>query len=112
MAGDYSYRNMNCELRIAKLGIASADPQPFRSSQFAFRNSQFLFPLSRMLRSAISQEVSLMKKLFVLSLTLALFFFSEWPTLAQDQPAQQATTEEQEKQKAEREKNAYRLLDQ
>ncbi|HKG81508.1 MAG TPA: hypothetical protein VKA78_18875, partial [Pyrinomonadaceae bacterium] len=53
-----------------------------------------------------------MKKLFALALTLALFCFSEWPALAQDQPAQQATTEEQEKQKAEREKNAYRLLDQ
>ena len=38
--------------------------------------------------------------------------FSALPVLAQDQPAQQPTTEEQEKQKAEREKNAYRLLDQ
>src|SRR5215208_7555779 len=72
-----------------------------------FRISQL-----RMLKSAISHEVSLMKKLFALALTLALFCFSEWPALAQDQRAQQATTEEQEKQKAEREKNAYRLLDQ
>ncbi len=53
-----------------------------------------------------------MKNLFALALTLALFCFSEWPALAQDQPAQQPATEEQEKQKAEREKNAYRLLDQ
>src|SRR5215218_3848536 len=53
-----------------------------------------------------------MKKSIALALTLALFCFSAWPVLAQDQPAQQPTTEEQEKQKAEREKNAYRLLDQ
>src|SRR5215213_8514974 len=53
-----------------------------------------------------------MKNLSVLALTLALFCFSEWPAIAQDQPAQQPSTEEQEKQKAEREKNAYRLLDQ
>ena len=51
-----------------------------------------------------------MKKL--LTLALALLCFSALPVLAQDQPAQQPTTEEQEKQKAEREKNAYRLLDQ
>src|ERR1044072_8179207 len=48
----------------------------------------------------------------LLALTLALLFFSALPVVAQDQPAQQPTTEEQEKQKAEREKNAYRLLDQ
>src|SRR5215217_7455877 len=65
-----------------------------------------------MLRSAISHEVIHMNKPFFLALTLALFCFSEWPGLAQDPPAQQATTEEQEKQKAEQEKNAYRLLDQ
>ena len=53
-----------------------------------------------------------MKKSFALALTLALFCFSAWPVPAQDQPAQQPATEEQEKQKAEREKNAYRLLDQ
>ena len=53
-----------------------------------------------------------MKKLFALALTLVLFSFSEWPSLAQNQPSQQPATEEQEKQKAEREKNAYRLLDQ
>jgi hypothetical protein len=53
-----------------------------------------------------------MKKLFILTLTLALFCATESPTFAQQQPAQQPTTEEQEKEKAEREKNAYRLLDQ
>ncbi len=53
-----------------------------------------------------------MKKLTILALTLVLFSLSTSPLLAQDQPAQQPSTEEQEKQKAEREKNAYRLLDQ
>ena len=53
-----------------------------------------------------------MKKLFAFTLALGLFCFAEWPAVAQDQPTQQATTEEQEKLKAEREKNAYRLLDQ
>lgn len=52
-----------------------------------------------------------MKKLFTLALTIALFCFSE-PVFAQDQPTQQPSAEELEKQKAEREKNAYRLLDQ
>ena len=52
-----------------------------------------------------------MKKLFTLALTIALFCFSE-PVFAQDQPKQQPSAEELEKQKAEREKNAYRLLDQ
>ena len=52
-----------------------------------------------------------MKKLFVLTLALGFFCFSEPAVPAQDQPAQQAATEDQEK-KAEREKNAYRLLDQ
>src|SRR5919106_617469 len=52
-----------------------------------------------------------MKKLFALTLTLALFCFSE-PVFAQDKPAEQPSAEELEKQKAEREKNAYRLLDQ
>jgi hypothetical protein len=52
-----------------------------------------------------------MKKLFTLALTIALFCFSE-PVFAQDQPTQQPSTEELEKRKAEREKNAYRLLDQ
>jgi hypothetical protein len=48
-------------------------------------------------------------------LLLALFCFSAAPLIAQDQPAQtaqQPSTEELDKQKAEREKNAYRLLDQ
>ena len=52
-----------------------------------------------------------MKKLFALALTLALFCFSE-PVFAQDQPAEQPSAEALQKQKAEREKNAYRLLDQ
>jgi hypothetical protein len=55
-----------------------------------------------------------MKKLTILALTLALFCFSASAVFAQDQPAQptqQPSTEEQEKLKAEREKNAYRLLD-
>jgi hypothetical protein len=45
-------------------------------------------------------------------LLLALFCFSAAPLIAQDQTAQQPSTEELDKQKAEREKNAYRLLDQ
>jgi hypothetical protein len=53
-----------------------------------------------------------MKKLFARALLLGLFCLSLWPVVAQDQPSQQPLTEEQEKQKAEREKNAYRLLDQ
>ncbi|HEU4836894.1 MAG TPA: hypothetical protein VFS90_20850 [Pyrinomonadaceae bacterium] len=54
-----------------------------------------------------------MKKIIILTLTLALFCFSASPLFAQDQPAQpQPSTEELEKQKVEREKNAYRLLDQ
>ena len=52
-----------------------------------------------------------MKNLFALALTIALFCFSE-PVFAQDQPAEKPSAEELEKQKAEREKNAYRLLDQ
>lgn len=54
-----------------------------------------------------------MKKLFVLTLALAFSCFSAWPVFAQDQPAAQTpAAEELEKQKAEREKNAYRLLEQ
>ncbi|HKR12868.1 MAG TPA: hypothetical protein VJT15_12485 [Pyrinomonadaceae bacterium] len=53
-----------------------------------------------------------MKKLFILTLTLALFYAVNTPTIAQEQPTQQPTAEEQEKEKAEREKNAFRLLDQ
>ncbi|HSE17993.1 MAG TPA: hypothetical protein VLB46_13135 [Pyrinomonadaceae bacterium] len=53
-----------------------------------------------------------MKKIIILTLSLALFCFSASPLIAQDQPAQQPSAEELEKQKAEREKNAYRLLDQ
>lgn len=52
-----------------------------------------------------------MKKLFALTLAIGLFCFSE-PVFAQDQPTEQPSAEELEKQKAEREKNAYRLLDQ
>src|SRR6185503_13302117 len=51
-----------------------------------------------------------MKRLLTLTLALGLFSFS---VLAQDQPAaQQPSTEDQEKEKAQREANAYRLLDQ
>src|SRR5215210_1083443 len=53
-----------------------------------------------------------MKKSLVLPLFLVLFCFSAWPVVAQDQPSPPPSTEELEKQKAEREKNAYRLLDQ
>src|ERR1700752_3177836 len=54
-----------------------------------------------------------MKKLFILTLALGLFSFSAWVVTAQEQkPTQQPSTEELDKQKAEREKNAYRLLDQ
>jgi len=53
-----------------------------------------------------------MKRLLTLTLALGLFCFS---ALAQDQPATpqpSPSTEEQEKEKAQREVNAYRLLDQ
>lgn len=55
-----------------------------------------------------------MKKIFTLSLAFALFYAAVLPTAAQEQqqPATQPTAEELEKQKEEREKNAYRLLDQ
>jgi hypothetical protein len=53
-----------------------------------------------------------MKKLFILTLSLALFYAAASPALAQEQSTPQPTAEELEKQKAEREKNAYRLLDQ
>ena len=54
-----------------------------------------------------------MKKLFTLTLALGLFSFSAGMLTAQEQPTpSQPSTEEAEKQKAEREKNAYRLLDQ
>jgi len=53
-----------------------------------------------------------MKKALILTLTLAFCFLSASPLIAQDQPTEQPSAEELEKQKAEREKNAYRLLDQ
>ena len=54
-----------------------------------------------------------MKNLFILTLALGLFFLSPLVVSAQEQqPTQQPSAEELEKQKAEREKNAYRLLDQ
>lgn len=55
-----------------------------------------------------------MKKLLILTLALGLFCLSAWLVSAQEQqqPTQQPSAEELEKQKAEREKNAYRLLDQ
>lgn len=52
-----------------------------------------------------------MKRLFALTLVIGLFCVS-LPVFSQDQPTQQPSAEELEKQKAEREKNAYRLLDQ
>jgi len=48
----------------------------------------------------------------LLTLALTLLCFGALPVVAQDNSAQQPTTEEQEKEKAEREKNAYRLLEQ
>ncbi|HEY2963104.1 MAG TPA: hypothetical protein VGJ37_11850 [Pyrinomonadaceae bacterium] len=52
-----------------------------------------------------------MKRLFIL--LLALSIYSVTPVYAQDQPAQpQPSAEDVEKEKAEREKNAYRLLEQ
>jgi hypothetical protein len=54
-----------------------------------------------------------MKRLSILTLALGLFCLSAWVINAQEQaPTQQPSAEELEKQKAEREKNAYRLLDQ
>src|SRR5215217_1798297 len=53
-----------------------------------------------------------MKKLSILYLAVVLFCFAEWTAMAQEQPASPPSAEEVEKQKAEREKNAYRLLDQ
>lgn len=53
-----------------------------------------------------------MKKLFALTLAIGLLCFSQLPVLAQDQPTEQPSAEELEKEKAERSKNAYRLLDQ
>ncbi|HEX7772141.1 MAG TPA: hypothetical protein VF435_06940, partial [Pyrinomonadaceae bacterium] len=56
-----------------------------------------------------------MKKQIILALPLALCFLTASPLLAQDQPAQSQpspSAEELEKQKAVREQNAYRLLDQ
>lgn len=53
-----------------------------------------------------------MKKLFALTFIFVLFCSSEWIVPGQDQPAPQPTAEELEKEKAEREKNAYRLLEQ
>lgn len=55
-----------------------------------------------------------MNKLAVLVLALGIMFAETFRATAQEQPAQQptATGEEQQKQKAELEKKAYRLLDQ
>lgn len=54
-----------------------------------------------------------MKRLIALSLTFALFYASAAPALAQDKATQQQPREEElQKAKAEREKHAYRLLDQ
>lgn len=53
-----------------------------------------------------------MKKLFTLILALGLFSFATGVVTAQQQQPTQPSAEELEKQKADREKNAYRLLDQ
>ena len=56
-----------------------------------------------------------MKKSFILLVALGLFCLSAWIVTAQEQaqaPAQQPSADELEKQKTERETNAYRLLDQ
>jgi hypothetical protein len=54
-----------------------------------------------------------MKRLIALSLTFALFYAAALsPARSQEKPTQEPTAEEVEKAKAEREKNAYRLLDQ
>jgi hypothetical protein len=53
-----------------------------------------------------------MKRLFILTLACALFYATASPALTQEQPTQKPTEEELAKEKAEREKNAYRLLDQ
>lgn len=53
-----------------------------------------------------------MKRLIILTLVLGLFYAAHSPAFAQEQPTTQPSTEEAEKEKAEREKNAYRLLDQ
>lgn len=53
-----------------------------------------------------------MKKLLVLTLALGLLCIFELRVPAQEQPTEQPSAEELEKQKAERERNAYRLLDQ
>ncbi|HEU4796102.1 MAG TPA: hypothetical protein VFT02_10760, partial [Pyrinomonadaceae bacterium] len=53
-----------------------------------------------------------MKTLLALTLALGISYATLSPVYAQDQPATQPNAEELEKEKAEREKNAYRLLDQ
>jgi hypothetical protein len=53
-----------------------------------------------------------MKRLIALTLTSALFYAAVAPALAQNKTAQQQPTAEELEKKAEREKNAYRLLDQ
>ena len=53
-----------------------------------------------------------MKKLLLFVLALGLFWFSPTQIRAQDQPTQEPSAEELEKEKAERTSKAYRLLDQ
>ncbi|HEX6285656.1 MAG TPA: hypothetical protein VFZ71_12310, partial [Pyrinomonadaceae bacterium] len=53
-----------------------------------------------------------MKTLFVITLAVGITYAALSPVYAQEQPAAEPTAEELEKEKAEREKNAYRLLDQ
>jgi hypothetical protein len=54
----------------------------------------------------------LMKTLFTLTLALGIYYAALAPVYAQAQATEQPTAEELEKEKAEREKNAYRLLEQ
>jgi hypothetical protein len=53
-----------------------------------------------------------MKRVVILSLLLGVLSISAHPIFAQEQSTQQPTAEEAEKEKVEREKNAYRMLDQ
>src|SRR5678816_1505069 len=64
------------------------------------------------IRHASNPEVQPMKTALVLILALVVVVYSTIPTRAQDPATQQPTAEELAKQKAELEKNAYRLLDQ
>src|SRR5678816_3882026 len=64
------------------------------------------------IRHASNPEVQPMKTALVLILALVVVVYSTIPTRAQNPASQEPTAEELAKQKAELEKNAYRLLDQ